>query len=302
MLNTHTENALNVYGFSSNNELAAFIKQHFAESEYDRQDEIFENLRLVQPYVQQLCADEKDLANTISVKKIPARYNKLLDVYRNDQRFSKTFQPHNTEFALVEIDKLVAPQKMVNFDFCQKLIDEMKGATGMKDLIKACLSPDRYQDPIQHLETAGTHIFTSPSSDMRYLGSFVKDLTEDDMEFAGGGLPVAAIISFIGYGVAQVSVLRTPTKMVLHNGFHRVFACRALGIKEVPVVIRDVTNPLLEFPNHINGLSREYLLNSPRPALVKDFFDPKLTIKFKMKRKLKTVKIQVNATALDVPY
>lgn len=302
MLNTHTENALNVYAFSSDQELAIFIKQHFDDSEYGRHNEIFENWKQVQPYVQQLCIQEKDVANTIKVKKIPARYNKMLEEYRNDMLFSKAFPPHNTEFGMVEVDKLVAAQKMVNLDFCEKLIEEMKGATAMKDLIKACLSPYRDSEQVQHLESAGSHIFTSPQSDIRYLGSYIKDITDEDMLYAGGGLPVAALISFIGYGVAPVNVLRTPTRIVLNNGFHRVYACRALGIKEIPVVIKNVTNPLLEFPPSINGLPREYLLNSPRPALVKDFFDPQLTMKFKIKKKMKMVKLQVNASAMDIPY
>ncbi len=302
MNEAHFENALNVFAFASNTEIAGFIKQYCHESEYSRYDEVMKLWQNIQPYVQQMANNENNIADTIQVKKVPTRYNKMLDAYRDDVLFAKTFPPHRTEFGIVEIDKLVAAQKTVNLDFCEKLIEEMRGKTDMKHLIKTCLSPDRKQESVQYMENSGSHIFTSPNSDIRFLGSYLKELIPEDMEYAGGGLPIAAIISFIGYGVAPINVIRTPTRIVLHNGFHRVYACRALGIKEIPVVIKNVSNPLLEFPVQLNGLPREYLLNTPRPTLVKDFFDPNLTLKFKIKKKLKMVKLQVTPTAHDIPY
>src|SRR5438093_6269421 len=114
----------------------------------------------------------------------------------------------------------------------------------MTDLIEACLSPKRTMDPIQHLEIApNTHVFSSPNSDIRFLGAFVKDLTSNDLEWAVmGGLPAAAIIAFVGYGGAPVNVLRVGNRVVLNNGFHRVVALRSLGVEMIPAAVQHIRN------------------------------------------------------------
>jgi hypothetical protein len=89
----------------------------------------------------------------------------------------------------------------------------------------------------------------------------VKELTAEDLDHAvSGGLPAAAIIAFVGYGGAPVNVLKVGSRIVLNNGFHRVYTLRRLGVKEIPVVVQHVSNPQLEFPPQVGGLPKEYLL------------------------------------------
>lgn len=303
MLHKHTSNALSVFAFFQHAELMNFLKTQCHDAELKRSDEIIRSWHNAQPYVRSLATDERDIANTIQVKPIPARYKKQIENYASNPLFQKTFPAQKCEFALVELDKLVAAQKAVNIDFCSSLIEEMKNSLGMKELLRLCLSPEREQEEVQYLESAGNgHIFTSPNSDIRYLGSYYKQINDDDLQYAGGGLPVAAIISFIGYGIAPVNVLRTADRMILNNGFHRVYALRALGVKEIPVVVQNIHQPSIEFPAMLNGLPREYLLGSTRPALLKDFFDEQLTTTFRIKKKLKTIKLQISSNGFDVPY
>jgi hypothetical protein len=49
-------------------------------------------------------------------------------------------------------------------------------------------------------------------------------------------------------------------------------ALRSEGISLVPMVIQHVANADIEFPENYLGLPRSYLLQSPRPVLVGDFF------------------------------
>lgn len=128
------------------------------------------------------------------------------------------------QFAIVEIDKLVAAQRTVHFDYAERLRGALPPAPTMEDLLRTCVSPHREMDPIQHLEVApNVHVFSSPNSDIRFLGSFVKKIVPDDLDAAiMGGLPAAAVISFVGYGGASVNVIRAGTRVVLNNGFHRV--------------------------------------------------------------------------------
>ncbi len=66
------------------------------------------------------------------------------------------------------------------------------------------------------------HIPSSPNSDVRFLGAFVKELTTEDFAHAVfGGLPAAAVIAFVGYGGAPINVLQWGGRVVLNNGLNQ---------------------------------------------------------------------------------
>jgi len=63
---------------------------------------------------------------------------------------------------------------MVNLDYVDRLLGSYPASPTVGDLIDICVSPRRQMDPIQHLEVApNTHVFSSPNSDIRFLGAFV---------------------------------------------------------------------------------------------------------------------------------
>jgi hypothetical protein len=66
--------------------------------------------------------------------------------------------------------------------------------------------------------------------------------------------------------------------MVLHNGYHRAYALKAMGITHAPCVIRTVTSrdELDLCANSKVAKSPGYYFNAPRPPLLKDFFDPRI--------------------------
>src|SRR6266849_9798670 len=156
---------------------------------------------------------------------------------------------------------------------------------------------------IQHLEVANnTHMFSSPNTDLRFLGAFFKKLRPEDLQFAElGGIPAAAIITFIGYGGAPVNVFRWENRLVLNNGFHRLFALRSLGVTSVPVVVQHVQNIQLEFPSIVGGLPREYLLGVARPVLMKDFFEDGFCVTLNAKRRVRGISVQAAVGQFDVP-
>lgn len=158
-------------------------------------------------------------------------------------------------------------------------------------------------EPIQHLEVApNTHVFSSPNSDVRFLGAFVKQLAHDDLEHAVfGGLPAAAVIAFVGYGGAPINVFMCGNRVVLNNGFHRVFALRSIGVKDIPVVVQQVSNPQLEFPPQVAGLPREYLLGVNRPVVMKDFFEEGFAIPLRVRERIRAVTLGIACNQHDIP-
>src|ERR1019366_6919518 len=163
-----------------------------------------------QARVRSLAVKEAGLAEAIDFGEVPKAFERNLDAIARDPLFARTFSALPTGFAMVEIDKLIAPQRTVNRSYVERIAQKLRGSTSLESLVPICLAPTREMDPVQHLEVAANvHIFSSPNSDIRFLGAFLKEITPDDRAFAmAGGIPVAAVISFVGYGAASINVIR----------------------------------------------------------------------------------------------
>jgi hypothetical protein len=192
---------------------------------------------------------------------------------------------------VVEIDKLIAPQREVNLDYVESLRAQIPGNT-ITELMEFCLGP-RAAPELKMLQTAQNQItFSSRSLDLRFLGGFPKTLTTDDIKVAHlGGQPAEAIVLLVGYGAGPINAWRAGARVVLNNGFHRIVALRLAGIKSIPMVLQEVANADIEFPEHILGLSKGYLLQQPRPVLIEDFFDEALVTDVRLKPRRKVVKV-----------
>ena len=300
---THSFNQRYLYAFATQGEISNHIRTQTLEEEVARMPEILFQWRAQQPRVQQLIQNETGLADQSWLGDLPPELAPKLNAIAGDALLKKTFSHLPISFALVEIDKLVAPQRSVNLDYVGRLQTAYGERTSLSDLVDICVSPVRDMPPIQHLEVANsTHVFSSPNLDIRFLGAFLKKLTPEDLQFAAiGGIPAAAIIAFVGYGGAPINVLRSQNRLVLNNGFHRVYALRSLGVTKVPVVVLHVSNVQLEFPPVVAGLPREYLLGATRPVLMKDFFEDGFCINLKAKDRVKVVTLQTSPSQFDVP-
>ena len=146
----------------------------------------------------------------------------------------------------MEIDRVVAYQRSVHLGYIERLTEQLGSIPSDEEVLGLCVAPKREMAPIQHLAMSNAaHTFSSPNSDLRFLGAYLKrDLTIDDIGFAeGGGLPAAAVIAFIGYGTPMVNAFAVNGRVILNNGFHRVVALRRLGVERVPLLLQTVQNP-----------------------------------------------------------
>ena len=292
-----------LFAFATQGELFHHIRTQALKEEVDRYPEILSKWQVQQPIVQALQQFEAGLADQSLLENLPSELLPRLEEIAGDALIQKSFVSVPFSFALVEIDKLVAPQRSVNLEYVTRLEKEFAEKVSLANLVEICLSPRREMPPIQHLETVGnSHIFSSKNLDVRFLGAFFKTLSPEDIQYAEfGGIPAAAIIAFVGYGAAPVNVIRVQNRLVLNNGFHRVFALRSLGVEKLPVLVQHVTNWQLEFPPAMSGLPREYLLGSKRPVLMKDFLSETFSITLRAKEKVKAVMLQQSVSQVDVP-
>jgi len=156
--------------------------------------------------------------------------------------------------------------------------------------------PDELQLP------SDGYSYKSVSTDFRFLGGYPKKLTQEDYEYAiGGGIPVSAIILFVGYGSPAINVFQVGKRLILNNGFHRLYALLKAGVSKAPVVVQHVTNWNLELPPVFLGLPTQYLVTTRRPSLIRDFLDADLTTELAIRARDKLVQIQWNVNQFDIP-
>ncbi len=302
-IDTHFYSQRYLYAFATQAEVTHHIRTQAVPDESARTESVLASWSALQPRVQGLIEAEAGLADTMAVSELPPEFNGLVRGYAEDPLFQRTFSGLPIAFGVVEIAKLVAAQRTVNLDYAHRLRQSFPAAPTMEHLLETCVSPTRTMDPIQHLEVGpNIHVFSSPNSDIRFLGSFVKTIGPEDLDAAvAGGIPVAAVISFVGYGGAPVNVIKAGNRVVLNNGFHRVYALREAGVTHIPVVIQMSRNPALDFPPQVAGLPKEYLLGAARPVLMQDFFEPEFAITLRIRDRIKVVTLGVNVSQHEVP-
>lgn len=305
-IGTHYLEQRYLYAFAPQFEVQKYVRTQGIPTEVARLPEILDAWRAVQPQVQALQALEFGAADAVRIEDVPSEVHDQLTAIAADELFQSSFGTHATNFALAEIDNIVAAQRTVNLDYVNRLAEELGPAPLLADLVDFCVSPRRTSEPIQHLELAdNVHAFSSPNADLRYLGGFRKEVTSDDLKYAvAGGLPAAAVIGFVGYGASSINAFLVGTRLFLNNGFHRICALRKIGVTMAPIAVQRVQNVQLEFPPAIAGIPREYLLSTSRPALVKDFFNPEFTTTVRTKARIRMIVLNMGIGAVsqhDVP-
>jgi hypothetical protein len=204
-----------LFAFATQLEVRQYFRTQAIPSEGKNVQAIVQSWSDIQPKVQALTIAEAGLADTMSVESLPQDSVAELTAMVDNELVRKSFSlPFGV--AMVEIDKLVAGQRTVSLDFVKKLKEGLPEKPELSDMAKLCLSSERELAPIQHLELGpNSHMFTSPSVDLRFLGAFLKDdLSGSDMSHAQmGGVPAAAIIAFVGYGAYPVNYSSSATEL-----------------------------------------------------------------------------------------
>lgn len=285
---------LYLYGAMAQAQITGVVRGQCIPEESENLDKIIAGWRKAANLFRDIESKEKGIADNNQSIDMDSKYSSKLEQIQNDDLFKNSFSTYPSDFKMVEVDKLIAVQRNIDLSYIDQLTKRIPKNPSMDDLIDFCISPKQSVPAPQSYQLADSvYTFSSPSRDFRFLGGFAKNLSADDLKYAlGGGLPVGALILFFGYGAGSINVLSANNRLILNNGFHRVFALRKQGITRIPVVVQNIGNADLEMPPAILGLSKEYLLKHTRPVLVKDFFTDELTTVLRMKNTVRSVRIQ----------
>lgn len=256
-------------------------------------------------HYQRLQGTEAGLADGAALVEIPASRAGWVDQIIAQPDFAEAFNALPVALAMVELDRLVVCQHHVSVTHAETFGQRLRAADDVDAaLFSICLPRDVHSPNIQRVRTAGgKFVFQSEVSDLRaYKPTLFSDATTATVMTANGPAPTGIAIP-VGFGSRHLNVVRLGGRLVLNNGYHRAYALRAAGITHVPCVVQVIAHPEeLAFAGG-SSLSNDFdeLFKAPRPPLFKDFFDPQLHTRLRLRRTRKQVQITIHVETLRVP-
>lgn len=277
------------------------VLEHTAIDADDKKAKIKTDWLNAAKYFNSLSSTEKGLADAIGIKPLPKEVEPAAQKIQEKQSFKKTFANHPITIAEIEIDKVVASQRTVNLDYAKLLESQIKDKSF--DLLSFCVEPDRGGSALKSGRSGGNaYTFASEDPSLRLLGAYESPFEETFMSpHHTGGQPMRAVIILVGFGSSSINVFKVGKRIILNNGFHRLYALRAAGLTHAPVVIQEINRADLELPEVIAELPRDYLVSADRPGLLKDFFDGKLTCEITQQDFIKSLQVGWGANEGLVP-
>jgi hypothetical protein len=289
-------------GLPKLDEFVSFVKRRTEGGRQADEGALIDRWRVAADRYDQLQVSEKGLAETVEIRELSAPMQPMVERVLGDRYFKKVFSSLPVAFGLVELDKLVVYQRDVTIDHLERVRDRLGDDRSDEALFRTCLPFDHPRPHVSVGESAGRFVFHSASTDLRFLGA---ELLEPEQlgDFVPNGPAVGVVALVVGFGSNYLNAVRFGNRLVLNNGYHRAYALRSLGITHVPCVIQAASHAQeIGFAGSSTiGEHASLYFETPRPPLLKDFFDPVLTQSFRTPRMRRQVQISFNTSTLNIP-
>lgn len=292
-----TEDQIRLVGVPGLSDYLRFVRRNVVGGDKLSRNEIIDEWRICNDHYGILEEDEAGLADQIEILPLPAEMEEAAAKLAEQAVFQSTFDKVQTNFAMVELDKIVVTQRHVTLPFIQAHADKMAHKPSGAELFNFCQPVER-RDPevtVRQLDS-NRYIFLSDSMDLRFHDAAL--LRPDQIVNHDETSPISAALALIvGHGSNFFSVVRSDNRVVLHNGYHRATALRMAGYTHAPAIIQTVDRR-----DELNVVGNTAVVDDPvfyfrakRPPLLKDFFDP-MTSKVKtVRRRRKMIEVSFSA-------
>ena len=208
----------------------------------------------------------------------------------------RTFDTVPVAFGMVELDKLVISQYSMTQAVVDRIIENHPLPLSPQRLAGLCLP---LKPPAANFRLAGQSgrefTFVADAHDMRFLDAQVLDPV-DVRQADVMGHPQAVIALSVGFSANLLNGVRYNGRIAINNGHHRALALRQMGFTHVPCLIQ----PCTSVDDLGQAATREICDNvdlyfhAPRPPLLRDFDNPKLTLSVKAPRLQRVVTLKVD--------
>lgn len=304
---SETEEKVYLLGFMPSGEVNGLVLSELGESfNLDRVKKLWlpKSQKMNQLFVSdmQLLDDEK---MKVVIKDIDPKHSKKIETIETQFQLNPFWQANKHSIKMVKIDELITLQNSVNIDRANNLAKRISKDATVEDLLDYNFDFNRKPPVIHnHLISPNAMLFSSNDNDIRPSKIEVRNIPR----YAENGIDdctVPALVIPVVVGEPSVYCIRTyapvqmpdgTTKMIyfliLQNGIHRAYALRSLGIEYMPCLIIDPVTAG-ETDMLMGNWSQERKLQSAsqRPPLMKDFFNPELIEKFKVRKKQMCIKV-----------
>jgi hypothetical protein len=220
----------------------------------------------------------------------------LEEALRADPVFQANF-PSPPQFRLVELDRLIVFQKVIHLSHVVRLLQQLPAAPTGEDLFEFCF-PTQPTVPVQFAQGSNNSVYLiSESQDFRVLGSglFVTQEPLPQIEVTGRHTHSVVAACAFGYGLNLLHALELGGRLVLFNGSHRAYALRSRDVRWAPCVVQPVA-PQEVLPTVANTPMLQNLhefLASPRPPLLRDYFDSQLHVRLRSRPTRRIIRVRV---------
>lgn len=280
-----------------------FFKNLVIDSDTITQKSVADTWREANDHYETLETTEAGVADSATCVPLTAAQQKLTAKVRADVRFRKTFDTFPTEICMVELAKLVIYQTRVDEEHVKALAKRLKPAPDFKGLLAFCF-PLTVSDAPVRMERVGPrrYVFSSPSTDFRFQNPML--LQPENITGIETSGPIVGLAGVpVGFGSNLFSVIRSGTRMLLHNGYHRACAMLEAGITHAPCIVQTVTRQdELDVAAKAEVAEKtDFYFRAVRPPLLKDFFDPKIRRVFTVKRMKRVIEVNFDIREFTVP-
>jgi len=245
--------------------------------------------------VRELELAESGLADNPVVRPIDPAAAQLLQEALANPSAQKTFGAVPVEWGTVELDRLVVYQKFINLRYVGELKSVVPATLGPIELARfsAGIEMPRSEVKVSQVNM-NVFAFTSASEDLRVLDVHLLEPSQVS-NYVVPGSPVKVLTAVVGFSPNFITALKIGNRLILHNGSHRAFALRDLGATHVPCLVQHISREdeleMVGVPD-LKTFADRYL-KSPRPSLLKDYFDPRLRKIVPVVRKHRLVQVQL---------
>lgn len=216
-------------------------------------------------------------------------------------RFPQIHGATPTRIAMVELDRLVVYQKCLNLAHVDIIKEELGSQPSEGTVARVALGLDRYCPPVRLMRNQDVFTFVCDSKDLRFIEPMT--LAPESFPAAARGVPAHCIAFAVGFSQNCLGAIHFEDRLVLFNGSHRAYAFRDLGITHVPCLIQEISRrEEIDLVAHRELSQRSDLyLKSPRPPLLKDYFDPRLRRIVPVVRSNRLIRVQLRVDQSDIP-
>lgn len=274
----------------------------FATTSLDTPDQavLMNDWRAATEHMTKLASDEAGIADNAVVMELPEAMADAAKAVSEDAVFRAAYSAMPTSVGIIDLRQVVVHQKGINLGQIARLRRHLDAAKET-DLVGFCVGSDVARPPVRsHRVGPNAFRFTSPSNDLRPLEPVLL-MPEQVTGHTVGGRVERYLALPIGYGINALSVVRVNGRLILSNGSHRAYTLMERGLTLVPAVIQIVGSlqELAVVCPPVSTASEPYLA-SPRPPMLRDYFNSALTRRFERSTSLRQVKAGFGAEIEDV--